>query len=307
MLHYFLPITTGGGLTLSVDKVVLDYRIPSPEVRSALAHLMSQFFNRFHVDVKTYESLKLGTFHSNVSIALDDNTSFFLGIGLNAEKTHWDQCRLEFNPNKVAQHQAFLHVLSWLNSHTILSRRTVKRFDLAIDIPVDRQDVRLIKDRRVYQERRHGREWTEYLGANSSTVGRCKLYNKTAEAHLTYPLTRFEITLNPATPHDKLPLPKVYYINTAQIQLDEKLGLSDTQRYILDAYLNGYGHLDLLGRRTREKIEMYLNLYCHQVSISKIDYACILAQVAAYTRFPNTSLIPLPTKLDQNSPLPLSA
>lgn len=307
MLSYFLPITTDDGLMLSVDKIVLDYRIPSPKVRSALVCFASRLFNQFHADVKAYESLKVGVFHSNASIVLDDGTSFFLGIGLNAEKTHWDQCRLEFNPNKVAHHQAFLYVLSWLNNNTIPTRRTVKRFDLAIDIPVNRQDVRLIKDRRVYQERRHGQEWTEYLGAKSSTVGRCKLYNKTVEARLTYPLTRLEITLDPTTPYDKLPLPKVYYITTAQIQLDEKLDLSDTQRYILDAYLNGYGHLDLLGRRTREKIEEYLNLYCRQVSFSKIGYACILAQVAAYKEFPNTSLIPPPTKLDQPFVLSLSA
>ena len=249
----------------------------------------------------------MGVFHSNARIMLNDGARFFLGIGLNAEKTHWDICRLEFNPNKVAHHQAFLCVLGWLNDHTILSRRTFKRFDLAIDIPVDRRDVRLIKDRRVYQERRHGQEWTEYLGAKASAVGRCKLYNKTVEANLAYPLTRFEMTLDPTTPYDKIPLPKVYYIDSAQIHLCEKLNLSDTQRYILDAFLNGYGHLELLGRRTREKIEACLELYCKQVSISKIDYACILAQVAAYTKFPNTSLIPLPTELDQVPTLSLTA
>lgn len=307
MISYFLPFETDDGLTLSVDKIVLDYRIPSALTRDALVRFIDQLPDQFNTDVTTYESLKIGVFHSNARIVLNDGSSFFLGIGLNAEKTRWDQCRLEFNPNKVAHHQVLLCVLGWLNDHTIFIRRTVKRFDLAIDIPVDRQDAMLVKDRRVYQERRHGEERTEYLGAKSSTVGHCKLYNKSVEANLSYPLTRLEVTLDPATPYGELPLPKVYYINATQIQLDEKLGLSDTQHYILDAYLNGYGHLDLLGRRTREKIERCLDLYCKQASISKLDYTRIRAQLSAYLNFPNTELIPFPTELDQGPSLPLIA
>lgn len=88
-----------------------------------------------------------------------------------------------------------------------MSRKT-RRYDLAADIPVLRQDAFLVKDSRAYLERRHGREFTQYLGAKSSTVGRVKLYDKAAEAGLNYPLTRLEMTLDPATPYERVNFPK---------------------------------------------------------------------------------------------------
>lgn len=299
MLNYFMPLLGDNGLIFSIDKVVLDYRIPYSKVRDALTRFVSHLPDQYDVNVKNYDSLKTGVFHANANIILSDGTSFFVGIGLNANKTLWDRCRLEFNPNKVAHHKAFLEVLEWLNHNSDFHRRAVKRFDLAIDIPVDRKCAFLVKDQRVYQERRHGQEWTEYLGAKSSTVGRCKLYNKTTEADLSYPLTRLEITLDPTTPYDKLHLPTVYYVSSPKVHIDKMPNLSDTQRYILGAYLNGYGNLDQLGRRTREKIESCLSHSCKQATISEADYGRILAQVSSYTIYPNDLRIPPPIELDQ--------
>lgn len=103
-------------------------------------------------------------------------------------------------------------MLAYLNGNSRPQFTEIKRFDLAVDIPVEREKARLMKDGRVYSERRHGKDWTEYLGAQASHIGRVKLYNKQSEAGLTEPLTRLEITLDPATEYDKLPWPKAYYI-----------------------------------------------------------------------------------------------
>ena len=114
-------------------------------------------------------------------------------------------------------------------------------------------------------------------------MGRVKLYNKTVEAHLNYPLTRLELTLDPATAYDDISFPLVYAIHAAQIGVDE-FKATDTERFILGALLNGYGSLNMLGRKTRAKMEHFLELYVQRVEISKSEYAAILSQLYRYTQ-----------------------
>lgn len=115
-----------------------------------------------------------------------------------------DRYRLDANPNKVGDNVNFEMIRSFLvrNSRGGISK--IPRFDLAIDLPVDRSQCFLVKDRRLYIERRHGVEFTQYLGAKSSQVGRVKLYNKAAEAKLSTPLTRLELTLAPGITYEDL-------------------------------------------------------------------------------------------------------
>lgn len=226
----------------------------------------------YAVSVTHWNSFRIGAFREQFTIAHQDGTSFWLGAALNGKATEWGRVRLDFNPNKVAQHSAFQTLLLFLVRNTRPMHRIVKRFDLAVDIPADRFDCFLVKDNRAYSERRHGREWTQYLGAKSSTVGRVKLYNKTVEARLNYPLTRLELTLDPAVGYDEMAFPTVYAAFTAQISTDE-FEATDTERFILGALLNGYGSLNMLGRKTRAKMEHLLELYVQRVEISKSEYA----------------------------------
>lgn len=161
-------------------------------------------------------------------------------------------------------------------------RRTIRRFDLAVDIPVVRSDVFLVKDNRAYLERRHGQEWTQYLGAKSSTVGRTKLYNKSVESRLDYPLTRLELTLNPETPYGDVKFPTVYWIQTMETTIDELISVTDTERFILGAILQGYGAVTDLGRKTRAKITRLLADYVKEVKISPEEYDGILHQLRGY-------------------------
>lgn len=289
-LTYANPIRTADGLILSVDMVTADYSVGNSASRDELVKLLDELPIRYAVQVTRWETFKIGRFRCNYTVMFQDGNSFYVGLALNAAKTLWPRCRLEFNPNKVARHAVFLSLLGWVNDHSSHVCRSVCRFDLAVDIPIARPSVRLVKDRRVYYERRHGAEWTEYLGPKSSNVGRCKLYNKTAEAELPYSLTRLEMTLDPETPYEEIPWPRVYYIDTYQMALDELQELTDTQRFVLGALMEGYGSLHDLGRRTREKLTTTMRHYCKWVTVSEGDYCQILAQLRAYLEYPCFSL-----------------
>lgn len=243
--------------------------------------LMDNLPISYSVGVTHWNSFKMGAFREQFSVAMQDGTSFWVGAVLNGNKPQWGRLRLDFNPNKVSQHAAFQAVLQFLIRHTRPMHRLIKRFDLAIDISVPRGSVFLVKDSRAYIERRHGQEWTQYLGAKSSTVGRVKLYNKKTEAKLDYPLTRLELTLDPSVPYEEVNFPTVYYIDTMQLQMDE-LKATDTERFILSAILNGYGSVNSLGRRTREKINKLLDLYIKYVKITAAEYGAILHQLNSY-------------------------
>lgn len=283
MLTYYAPIKNADNLTLSVDNVVIDFYIGHPAAREALTTFLNRFSIQYDVNVSHWSNLKLGNFREQFIVQHQDGTSFWFGAVLNGKKPEWGRVRLDFNPNKVAQHVAFQSLLSFLVENTRPMHRTVKRFDFAIDIPVDRFSVFLVKDARAYIERRHGQEWTQYLGAKSSTVGRVKLYNKTIEAKLDYPLTRLEITLDPKTPFEKIPWPTVYILRTAQMSIDE-LKATETERFILSAILAGFGSPDQLGRKMREKITQLLESYVDCVKISPQNYTSILYQLRQYTQ-----------------------
>lgn len=250
------------------------------------------------VEVTHWNSFRPGSCREQFSIRFQDGNSFWVGAVLNGRKPEYGRVRMDFNPNKVAEHEVFQLLLGFLVSNTRPMHRTIKRFDLAVDIPVLRQNVFLVKDSRAYIERRHGQEWTQYLGAKSSTVGRVKLYNKQIEAHLGHPLTRLELTLDPATPYGEVNFPTVYYLDDLQLCFSEYRA-TDTERFILNAVLQGCGTLDQLGRRTREKIKVLMEQYVEYIKITERDYNSILRQLDSYK---NGKLPTAATDQDQPPP-----
>lgn len=282
-INYHNPIKTDDGLILSIDNVVLDVYISAPKARDALMELLDKLPIQYAVEVVHWNSFRPGAFREQFSIRHQDGTSFWLGAVLNGRKPEWGRVRIDFNPNKVAGHAVFVKLLSFLVLHTRPMHRTIKRFDLAIDIPVERFSVFLVKDSRAYIERRHGQEFTQYLGAQSSHSGRVKLYNKTVEAKLNYPLTRLEITIDPTTSFDDLPWPAVYYLHTLQMNMDD-FKATETERFILNAILQGCGSLNQLGRKTREKVQSLMTRYVSYIELSPEDYNKIMNQLYGYTR-----------------------
>lgn len=289
MLEYFKPIQTAEGLTLSIDKVAVDYMMNGPDALTALGRLLDYLPIRYAINVRPWESFKMGSFRYNATVTFQNGNSFWLGVALNSAKTEWNRVRLEVNPNKCAAHASFLAVLAFLNSNTRSMHTAIKRFDLAVDIPVERENAKLIKDGRVYSERRHGKEHTEYLGAQASHVGRVKLYNKQTEAGLSYPLTRLEVTLDPKMPFEKLPWPQAYYIRRQQVDMEE-LSITDTERYILSALLAGFGSTKDLCRKTREKMDKLMAHYVQPIQISKRDYQLLLSNLRFFLSSPEKSM-----------------
>lgn len=277
MIYYENPIIEKD-LILSIDNVVLDVSISRLELLDVLDAMLTSIAMGSVASVKTWETKKPGNFRKQHSISVDEDRSFWIGIGLVGNGVLQDRCRLEFNPNKVADDVNFKLIHGFLIRNSRNVCRKIARFDLAIDLPVERNKCFLVKDRRMYIERRHGVEYTQYLGSKSSRVGRVKLYNKTAEAGLDYPLTRLELTLDPTLAYEKVPFPVVYRIDSTKMR-EDGIKMTDTERFILNALLQGYGVIDDLGRKTRKKIEELMKFYVKKVEITKVMYQKTIEQL----------------------------
>lgn len=282
IIHYYKEINRNN-MTLSIDNVVLDASVSGPNRAETLMNRVNQLHLASEtVDVVHWNGTKPGTFREQFSIRMSNDTSFWMGVGLNGKAAQGNRCRMEFNPNKVAGSPVFWTALDLFRENTRDVLRHINRFDLAIDLPVDRQRCFLVKDARMYIERRHGKEFTQYLGAKSSCVGRVKLYNKQLEAGLDYPLTRLELTLNPHEPYEDVRFPAVYVLNTTTPSASDGVKVTETERFILGALLQGYGALNDLGRKTRTKMQMLMRDRVTQVEIAAEDYVAIKDQLNAY-------------------------
>ena len=280
MICYYKPLYVGS-YTLSIDNVVLDLWISNQDAREVIEATINSLTDNDSVKIISWEGNKPGVFRNQYLFKLIDNRSFWLGHGLITSSISLDRYRLEFNPNKVSDNEVFKIMHRLLVQHCRSSVSHIARFDLAIDIPVDRSRCFLVKDRRLYIERRHGVEYTQYLGSKSASVGRVKLYNKTAEAKLDYPLTRLELTLDPGTPYEKINFPSVYCLKSTCTNTDD-IKLTDTERFILNALLQGCGTVNELGRKTRAKMEMLMADYIYLVTISSKTYSKVLDQLSSY-------------------------
>lgn len=290
-MEYYRPISTDDGLTLSIDGLVIDYHIGNAAERDELACLLSTLDLRYAVNIRHWQSLRIGAFRENFSLSFLDSSSFWLGLGLNEVKPNFGRIRLDVNPNHCVRHQVFQILFGWLNTVCGSFRTTIRRFDLAIDIEADRADVELLKDHRAYTEiRKSQTDRTQYLGGRS-TGSRVKLYNKSVESHISGPpLTRLELTLDPVIPYREIRWPKAYVVKTRQAQLDELSHLTDTERALLGGVLAGSIDLTRLGRKTRLKLEQYMDSYVQWLSVSPFDYQKILNLLNSLTSFPAIDL-----------------
>lgn len=277
MLFYNNPIYYNH-LVLTIDNVILDTSISNPERRDLLENIISNIANGERISVVSWQGHKPGTFRNQTVFRVDDERSFWLGNGLLGNGTLIDRYRLDFNPNKIGEDPNFKIIREFLVRNSRDGLCKIPRFDLAIDIPVDRSKCFLVKDRRLYIERRHGAEFTQYLGAKSSSVGRVKLYNKAAEANLDYPLTRLELTLDPSMAYENINFPTVYCIDPEKLVSNE-IRVTDTERFILNAILQDCGSITDLCRKTRAKIELLLNNYVNPIVVPKESYDLIIKQL----------------------------
>ena len=82
-------------------------------------------------------------------------------------------------------------------------------------------------------------------------------------------------------PYGKINFPTVFYLDDLQMCFDETKA-TETERFIIDALVQGCGTIDQLGRRTQAKIKALIEGYAKRVEISEQDYNRILSQVNGY-------------------------
>lgn len=185
---YWNPYHTDSGSIFSVDMVRLRLSFMSGK-----GEWLSEHAQTFDCDSMSAWTSKIrpGGWYELWSFALGDS-SVALGIGFMEPscKVNMNRGFVEFNPNKVAGDKRFWRLLEKLAP--CVSHASLKRYDLAYDLPNRRIDCRLSKDRRMYKSV-ISNGITEYLGVKN-TPGYVKVYDKAAEMNLSGALTRIELT-----------------------------------------------------------------------------------------------------------------
>lgn len=216
-----LDVNSGSLYSIDMVRISLGYR--------CLDGVMDTFdrWPGLH-NVYTYTSNKIGSFRYlwvwdkadavRTGIDEDDGTKgvkIAAGFGLVKSQGKTEpKGFIEYNPNKVGKKGSDLvRYLRKFGCQTSLTR-----YDMAIDYPLSRDTLRMIKDGRKYGcEISNG--MTEYLGQRNAP-GRVKVYDKQAESKLPDVCTRVELTCagewDAQTVREKLPV--VFSFNGVEFQ-----------------------------------------------------------------------------------------
>lgn len=237
-----------------------------------------RYFNdplRFDVsDVIT--RLSLGTF-KYLWIIQCKHTSITVLHHFNSYTSSSDDNRmtvLEFNPNKL-ELDDFRQIDRIISN---LVEIEIVRCDLAVDIPISRQYVHLIKDNRTYEYQDHNKNGiTEYLGTRNST-NYVKVYDKTRESSLDEAITRVEFTCEPNIYEFRKHIPSVL-IEHEQIafELLDHADLSSSQKAIVSAvmklpFLQRQEFMKGLTYRMRKKLSPFVLADTDRLGF---DFACV--------------------------------
>ena len=254
-MNYFQTVEDRG-FVWSVDKLILDFEFQYD--KDTPLKPFDKFMYSDHILLYRYwMSTGMGVYRYQYSFDCQNGNSFWVGLGFNQpfKKPNFRRGRIEFNPNKVADDPVFIKIFQTLFSMKCAPPKIV-RYDLACDIPFERSDVFLQKDKRTYMVIKNSNSnCTEYLGQKDAS-GRVKVYNKQLESNLSDALTRIEITLagDLEYPVCRMLWPNVFYIGSGQMRLDG-MKLTGTDRYILLTSFSNMELFGLLGYYERKKIE----------------------------------------------------
>jgi len=258
----------------SLDKLVLEFEMRGEDAQ----RLMDVYSLNSHVE--SWYSHKLSVCRYNYRFLLKDGNSFYIGFCPNWRKDnrYTSYGRIEFNPSKVCLDSEFMFLYGQLLSFIPRFCLQPVRFDLAIDLPVARDKVYLLKDRRLYEERCYSMNHrTQYLGVRNSH-GRVKVYNKALEQQLNIDLTRIEITID----YDKSTygevkkiLPSLYILDSFQFSVD----IAGTDKVILIAVMNDMSLFNELGRKKKAKIKSYLEYAQFNLTLDYDKYNNVLQRI----------------------------
>lgn len=138
-----------------------------------------------------WQSRKIGAYRM-LWVFEAGESSISVGLGRNepSGKIRQDCGFMEYNPNKASADSFTPWLLGKLVDEGV--KFELSRWDLAIDLPIPRNEIALMKDARKYESIVKGSA-TEYLGERNKP-GRVKVYDKAAESGLSEPVTRVELT-----------------------------------------------------------------------------------------------------------------
>lgn len=195
----------------SIDMVRFNLKINAKKIDEYM-----KLFDTWTVPERTiyYRSNKLNGYRYLWSLKLgkdeviNKDITIAVGLGLtdHTGKVNESKGFVEFNPQKCKD-KGIAFIKKLLDKGAKLE---TARFDLAIDFDIDRDTVRLIKDKRKYGCIMDD-SFTEYLGVRNS-AGYVKVYDKKVQYKLDDPLTRVELTCPDGwTPEQTIEkLPKVF-------------------------------------------------------------------------------------------------
>ena len=256
-MKYFKQFLDDDGYIYSLDMVRLN--IDFGNRSEDFIHYMEKLSAYdLAVDVQYFSSFKPFQYRHLWTVSFpDQEISFALGMDINGSSENRNKGFMEFNPNKCENCEKFVEIKNMIFSLSCV--RDLVRYDLAIDIPLDRKDVKLIRTKgKNYQFFVKDDGITEYLGVRSHS-GYIKVYDKQQEAKLNYPCTRIEITLDSAADYVKA-FPKVWLYDTQyHLILDDSL--SSTQKTLIKCLRqceNPNWFLGDIKYEIKKKIEPYL-------------------------------------------------
>nr|CDL65884.1 unnamed protein product [uncultured bacterium] len=284
MLRYYNQIVSNG-CTYSVDKIiikgsfrsevqVLDFWGETKTVPFLYEFQQILYRNEDVCIFQHYDGSGWMQYKDSWKVDFGNGAVAYFAFGLNgysgADLTRW---KVEFNPNKSLPNTVLEQLIYFCSSNS--SCPYVSEFDLAVDIPISRENFFLLKDKRKYQLIMNSVEdRTEYLGSRHE-MGFCKLYNKQIESKLKEPMTRFEMTVSVDNSDavvsfsDVLSrVPEIYYFDNYQLTHDE-LCLSGTDRVLLEYALQNPVVLSMLSRRKADRIKGYLDNHICRLELNQ--------------------------------------
>lgn len=271
-LPYLSPIVDNNGCVYSIDMVRLKFKFNKAEDVEFFFSIIRDASDYMAISPYCYEYIerrKWYQYHHNFNFELVNfnecgelltyKRSFYLGISVNGDTNKLLQGVLEFNPNKVDG-----AVIRWLLKiiSTLCKIVQLQRFDLAIDVPCQKQNIRLLKDSRVYKLVAPSVDCnthTEYLGIHQKS-GFVKVYNKQNESNLNTPLTRVEITSEFFEYEYFIKqFPEVYWVGSSTLLPFAELKDTDKVLYLcLRDNVDKDTLFKQLGRKKQEKLKKYL-------------------------------------------------
>ncbi len=191
MLSYFDFLQKANGVIYSIDMLRFRFYC-NDETKSSIRDYL--YINCFDYDI--YQCAKPFAYSVLLNVKCNSSLdSFTIGFGFNGiSKSDKLSCFIEFNPNKVGNSFELTNLFNYMS--TLGISLDLVSYDIAVDIPIAKNYISLIKDSRVYKKFVYdsaGINCTEYLGT-SAYAGRVKLYNKTIESRLLTNVTRLELT-----------------------------------------------------------------------------------------------------------------